>query len=422
MKASDGPGGSLAREHLVAALAAWVVAGAGLVWAAPRAAAGALSHPAVVAVTHLFTLGWITTALMGAVHRLLPAALGSHPGGTRLGRAALWLHLGGLLGFEAGLLARERTLLLGGAAAIGAGLSLFAAGLWSGVVRARRSGPARPALAGAGLFLLATVVLGVLLAVNLRSGFIEDRSLVMGLHLHIGAGGWVLLALAGLGDGLLPRLLGTRGVSRRPGRIAAVLLGAGAGVLSVVHHGIPARWAPAGGALLGAGATAFMIQALLHARAAGRAGGSAGGRDRSPAPSAPWRGVAGAGLVLLASAVALAAPAAARGLSSPALAAAYAAALVPGGLALILAGGWGLVLRGPAGGSSRRGGADGSGPSGRARAGRARGASGAALLLLLGAVGLVAALAAGSEAAARLAAVAYAVGAAAAAWELGDWR
>lgn len=422
MKTREAVAASLGREHLVAALVVWVAAGAGLVWAAPLAAVGALSHPVVVAVTHLFTLGWITIALMGAVHRLLPGALGSTAGGPRLGRAALWLHLAGLLGFETGLLAREGPLLLTGAAALGTGLALFAVGLASGLVRARRGGPARWALAGAALFLVATVVLGILLAVNLRAGIIENRFLVVGLHLHIGTGGWVLLALVGLGDGLLPGLLGTGGVSRLPGRVAAVLLGGGAGLLSLVHHGVPARWAPAGGAFVGAGATAFLVQALLHVRAAGGEDPDGGTEGRSPRPSRPWSWVAGAGLLLLGAAVALAAPATARGLSSPALAGAYAAALLPGALALVLAGGWGLALREGAGSDRSETGLPEGGGVGTAGPGERRRASGGALLLVLGALGLVPALAVGSELLSRLAGGAYAVGAAVVAWRLGPWR
>ena len=34
--------------------------------------------PRVVAVTHLFTLAWITTSIMGALYQFLPVALGVH--------------------------------------------------------------------------------------------------------------------------------------------------------------------------------------------------------------------------------------------------------------------------------------------------------------------------------------------------------
>ncbi|MGD8319629.1 MAG: hypothetical protein PVJ02_04230 [Gemmatimonadota bacterium] len=43
---------------------------------APDLAGGPFLSPRVVAVTHLFTLGWITTSIMGALYQPLPVALG----------------------------------------------------------------------------------------------------------------------------------------------------------------------------------------------------------------------------------------------------------------------------------------------------------------------------------------------------------
>lgn len=53
-----------------------VLGGLGLVVVAPDLAGGPFLSPRVVAVTHLFTLGWITTSIMGALYQPLPVALG----------------------------------------------------------------------------------------------------------------------------------------------------------------------------------------------------------------------------------------------------------------------------------------------------------------------------------------------------------
>src|SRR3990172_6173711 len=56
------PGG-----HFAAAILFWLVGAAGLVLVAPDLAAGLYPLPRVLAVTHLFTLGWITTSILGAL-------------------------------------------------------------------------------------------------------------------------------------------------------------------------------------------------------------------------------------------------------------------------------------------------------------------------------------------------------------------
>jgi len=49
----------------------------GVLWIAVRPDILASYHygPHVLAVTHLFTLGWITTIIMGAMYQLVPVAL-----------------------------------------------------------------------------------------------------------------------------------------------------------------------------------------------------------------------------------------------------------------------------------------------------------------------------------------------------------
>src|SRR5688572_26779770 len=72
---ANAPPFRLPGEHFAAALTFWGVGALGLIRVAPDLAQGLFPLPRVIAVTHLFTLGWITTSILGALYQFLPVAL-----------------------------------------------------------------------------------------------------------------------------------------------------------------------------------------------------------------------------------------------------------------------------------------------------------------------------------------------------------
>jgi hypothetical protein len=321
------PSLGLPAEHLLAGLGFYVAGGVGLAVLAPSLARGGYADPRVAAVTHLFTLGWITTSIMGALYQLLPVALGGRFPSRRLGHLTFALHVGGVSLFVCGLATGRTGMVVAGAATLGTGLLLFAAHLAAALRSSTRRDTTWRCLAAADAFLVVAVSLGVLLAVNLRTGFLgPGRFLLVALHLHVAAVGWVLLVMVGVSRRLLPMFLLSHGVTEAPGRAAAWLLAMGATVLALAHHVLPLAAMPAGGGLLAAGGAAFVGQGALHFR----------GRRR-PSLDPGMRLVAVA-LALLAVAVVLGVPAMLMPGASPRLATAYVAALVVGGLGLFVAG------------------------------------------------------------------------------------
>lgn len=390
----------LPAEHLLAALGFYVAGGIGLVALAPSLARGGYADPRVAAVAHLFTLGWITTSVMGALYQLLPVALGGRFPSRRLGHLTFGLHVVGVSGFEYGLASGRPPVIIAGAATVGTGLLLFAGHLAAALWSAPRRDTTWGCLAAADGFLVVAVSLGVLLAVNLRTGFLgPGRFLLIALHLHVAAIGWVLLVIVGVSRRLLPMFLLSHGVTEEPGRAAAWLLALGAAVLALAHHVLPLAAMPAGGGLVAAGGAAFVWQGVLHFR----------GRRRPTLD--PGLGLVAAALALLAAALLLGVPAMLVQGASPRLATAYVAALVVGGLGLFVAGHQYKILPflvwhhrfGPV--ASER-------PVPMVAELFARGpARLAAGLQAAGAAGLVAAILAGSAALTRAAAVALACGA-----------
>ncbi|HWA58532.1 MAG TPA: hypothetical protein VG692_14825 [Gemmatimonadales bacterium] len=250
-------------EHFAAALGFLLCGAVGAILIAPELAAGAFPAPRVVAVTHLFTLGWITTSIMGALYQFLPVALQEPVRSIRAGHVAFALHVPGVMAFVTGMALGVAWLMLAGAVTFGAGVLLFVVNLGATLRRATRRDVTWWALAGADLFLGVTLVLGLALAGNLRWGYLgAARFTALGTHLHVALAGWVLLVIVGVSQRLLPMFLLSHGVGEGLAKAAVALLASGAALLTVGHHGPPlvSRWLPA--LLLCSGLGAFLVQAL----------------------------------------------------------------------------------------------------------------------------------------------------------------
>ena len=100
--ATNAPPFILPGEHFAAGLGFLVVGALGLVWISPSLAQGLFPLPRVVAVTHLFTLGWITTSILGALYQFLPVVLLEPVRSERMAHLGFWLYVPGLLAFVCG--------------------------------------------------------------------------------------------------------------------------------------------------------------------------------------------------------------------------------------------------------------------------------------------------------------------------------
>ena len=316
----------LPAAHFATALVFWLLGSAGLVWIAPDLARGGFAQPRVAAITHLFTLGWITTSIQGALYQFLPVALQTPIRSRRLAELGLAMYVPGLVLFLGGLLLTRPTVMVAGAGLFGTALLLFVGNLAVTLRRAPERNLTWWALVGSASSLVATIVLGVSLAGNLRWGYLgAERFLAVGVHLHVAIAGWVLLTIVGVAHRLLPMFLLSHGASELPGRAAAALLAAGVALLLATHHALT-LWTTAAVALsLGGGVAALLTQALLYFRS-----------RRKPALD-PGLRLAGAGLVLLGCALLLAPFFLAAGLAAPRIATAYALTLV-GAASLFVAG------------------------------------------------------------------------------------
>lgn len=191
--------------HFGAAGVLLVVAAAGLVLVAPELTAGLFPAPPVIAVTHLFTLGVLTTTIFGALAQLCPVAFGVPLASSRAAYVACALFVPGVAVFAWGVWfshAPSRDL---GLTLAGAGLVMAGGNVAATLPRARSRGASWEAVVLALGFLALTIALGVTLALNLDGGFLrEDRVRVTALHLHVASIGWAMVMIVGLSHRLLP--------------------------------------------------------------------------------------------------------------------------------------------------------------------------------------------------------------------------
>lgn len=318
------PSPILPGEHFAAALAFLVTGTLGLIVVAPQLATGAFFQPHVIAVVHLFTLGWIMLSIFGALCQFLPVAVDRAIRWQTLAHGSFALQSVGTATLAGGLWFGSRTTLWVGAGLVSAAFLVFAINLAFTLAGAAQRSLTWWALAGACVFLVVTPAYGGVLAANLHDGMLgADRFAVVARHAHVAIGGVVLLVMVGVAQRLLPMFLLSHGADERAGWMAVGFLFAGAALLAMPFAGL-ATAGPAA-VLLAAGVCAFLVQARAFYRH--------GRRSKVD----PGMQLAAAGLLGLAAAIVLAPFALLTGLGRPPLLAAYYVTLI-GAISLFVAG------------------------------------------------------------------------------------
>lgn len=257
----------LAAEHFAASLLYLLAGAVGLVWIAPELAAGSFMSPHVGGITHLFTLGWLTTTIFGALCQLLPVALGAPIRSPRIAHAAFWTFAPGAGLFAAGVASGSMALRHGGIALVAIGVLLAVGNIAATLPRAKSRDVTWTAIALAITFLTSTLVLGMVLVHNLHTGFIAGaRVRVLASHLHIAIVGWVLIMIVGVSHRLLPMFLLAHGANTSWTKRSLALLAAGVTALAtgLLLQITVVTWL--GAVLLEAGVACFLWQAFSFYR------------------------------------------------------------------------------------------------------------------------------------------------------------
>jgi hypothetical protein len=311
-------------EHFAAALGFLALGTLGLAAVAPELANGAFIAPRVVAVVHLFTLGFIATSIFGALYQFLPVAVGAPIRSLRAAHVTFVLLAAGIPTFVVALAVPLPALVPIGGGAVAVAFALFALNFAATLAGATERGITWWALAASCVFLVATLAFGFSLALNVATGFAASiRFDLLAVHVHVALVGWVMLVMVGVGHRLVPMFMLSHGASERPARVAVALLSAGCALLAFSHAGVLRVVAAA---IIGAGVVAWFAQiASFH-------------RHRKKRELDGGMRLAMAGVGGVACALVMAPFAIVRGLGSPQVLTTYVFVLVVGGITLFIAG------------------------------------------------------------------------------------
>lgn len=184
----------------------------------PNALMGHYFEPKLLAITHLAVFGWLIMLIIGALYQMLPVMTGKSLYNEKLGYWTYGFLVVGTIGLVEGFYGFTLNGWLHGAGT----LLVVAVGLFTfnAFKTFRKDATDIRAINFIGsslIWLLATVLLGLLLALNLTMGFLPEEHLTyLTVHAHIGGIGWFLLLIMGVAIKLFPMFAFTHGISYQP--------------------------------------------------------------------------------------------------------------------------------------------------------------------------------------------------------------
>jgi hypothetical protein len=231
--------------------------------ARPDLPGGYFHHPRMIAIVHLFTLGWITSSILGAFYIVGPLALRLPlPPGWR-DRAAFAAYAAGVSGIVGHFWIGEYSGMAWSAVFV-AGAVLHVA------VRAWRGLPASPvpwavklhvALAFANILLAS--LLGMVIGLNRIYGWFAWSPISAAFaHAHVAAVGWAVMMVIGLSYRLVPMIVPAEMPNRPAMAVSAVLLETGTIALAIALIS-RSNWTPLAAAIIILGIASFVHQVRL---------------------------------------------------------------------------------------------------------------------------------------------------------------
>lgn len=161
--------------------------------------------PAMLAVTHCITLGFIGMIMMGATQQILPVVIGSPmPASQQIAWLTFVPLIFGTLSLSFGFLLGEPVLLNMGWALLGFSFLIFSAASLISLYRAPAHNTSKPAILLAILALILAVTLGGLMARGYATGMPFDYAKLAAMHISLALGGWVMLLIVGVSYQVVP--------------------------------------------------------------------------------------------------------------------------------------------------------------------------------------------------------------------------
>lgn len=170
-------------------------------------------HPKLLAITHMAALGWGTLIIFGAAYQLIPVVFETELSTYRLPWISLILFISGLplLVFSFWNFNPGNMMQTGGILLLLSVILFCITVFLTAKDNPKKASIQQKFIITSCVWLILTVLLGVLLVFNFRHPFLsKDHLHFLRLHAHMGIGGWFLLLIIGVSSRLIPMFIVSR--------------------------------------------------------------------------------------------------------------------------------------------------------------------------------------------------------------------
>lgn len=177
---------------------------------------GTFRLPAIWSAAHLFVLGWALMVAMGAMYQLVPVAFLTPIWNEKFGFLQFAITAVGIVFFAAALYIRPQDALIPGIVTL-VGILLFLVQMFMTLKSQAKPNILTLFVGSALVSLLATIILGIMLVLSMKTGFASDYyQVIFKSHILLGTAGWFSLLIFGFSYKMVPMFSLAHGFSMKP--------------------------------------------------------------------------------------------------------------------------------------------------------------------------------------------------------------
>ncbi len=208
----------------------------------PQVAEYWFRNPIALLATHLFTLGFVTAVIMGAMYQLVPVMLETRLWSQGLGYVQATAYVVGVYTLLVGFSLLSASALIFGGSLVWISMVLFLVNIGTTMRKASQWHHGATFLVFSLSYLFAVCTMGVVMAYNIHTGILGATTRGhLSMHAVLGFGGWFTLTIMGMAYRLIPLFTLAH---HKPGRqtwAALSLTNIGIIGLGISHHNAAAQ-------------------------------------------------------------------------------------------------------------------------------------------------------------------------------------
>lgn len=250
LSTKNAPAPSVVLPHFIFAAIAFFVSSVIMFIAAPKLSLHFYLNSEMLTLTHLMVLGFITMIIFGSLYQLIPVIMEVKLYSELLAKITFYLFGTGLIILSAAFwknsfwVGQHRHWFEVAGTLILLSVIFFAINTLKSAAKSKRMDIGNIFVITAIIYLLITVLMGILTIINLALNFIPINGIdLLKMHVNIGLTGWFLFLIIGVSSKLIPMFLINHKVPESLLKISYFLLNAGLIILVATLYFYPKHWA-----------------------------------------------------------------------------------------------------------------------------------------------------------------------------------